>query len=230
MRGVAVNSRLEHAGSTPSGPVSARERAAEALREVAELFMSRRFDDRMYYDLRAVAEYWARILRTATGHQLEGQHLRSAFFPQDCADGDSVNHFKHCFVSGSSSPIGMGLRAHRRGDEVHAVVQFGRLYEGAPGRVHGGALAAAFDDVTSLVLNVHRLPAFTAALTVSYRRPVAIDVPVVLRALLVDRSSRRLTISATATVDDEVVAEAEAVFVVVTKERWITGREEGSKP
>lgn len=36
----------------------------------------------------------------------------------------------------------------REGDEIVADVRFGRAFEGAPGRVYGGIVAAIFNDVT----------------------------------------------------------------------------------
>lgn len=214
----------EHS-SDGAAPLSKRERAALALSELANVFVSRRLTpDDAYEELEAAARAWTSKLAGADMQQTNPEQLRGAFFPQSCMDGDPVTHFRHCFINGSVSPISMGLSAHRCGDEVRASVEFGPLYQGAPGRVHGGALAAVLDDVTGLVLNIHRLPALTASLSISYHRPVPIGTPVAVRAALADRTGRKLTIRAAATVDGDVAAECEALFVVVTKDHWIAGQ------
>ena len=67
------------------------------------------------------------------------------------------------------------------GDEIVADVVLRRAFEGAPGRAHGGIVAAAFDDVTGFVIAQLQEPAFTGELTVRYLAPVPVDEPLELR-------------------------------------------------
>ena len=73
-----------------------------------------------------------------------------------------------------------------------------RAFEGAPGRAHGGIVAAAFDDVTGFVIGQLREPAFTGELTVRYLAPVPVDEPLEMRARLEGRERRKLFITAEA--------------------------------
>ena len=56
---------------------------------------------------------------------------------------------------------------------AHALglVRFGSAYEGPPGHVHGGFVAAAFDEVLGYVQSLGGRPGMTGTLTVRYRSP-----------------------------------------------------------
>ena len=58
--------------------------------------------------------------------------------------------FEDRAVGGCSNPTSVELEVRFEGDEVIADVVLRRAFEGAPGRAHGGIVAAAFDDVTGI--------------------------------------------------------------------------------
>jgi hypothetical protein len=70
-------------------------------------------------------------------------------------------------ISGAANPTAADVTFRREGDEIVADVRFGPAFEGAPGRIHGGMVAAVFDDVTGGALALARAPAYTARLTVT---------------------------------------------------------------
>ena len=90
-----------------------------------------------------------------------------------------------------------------------------RAFEGAPGRAHGGIVAAAFDDVTGFVIAQLREPAFTGELTVRYLAPVPIDEPLEIRARLDGRERRKLFISGEVRADGTVIATCRAIYITV---------------
>ena len=91
-----------------------------------------------------------------------------------------------------------------------------RAFEGAPGRAHGGIVAAAFDDVTGFVIGKLQEPAFTGELTVRYLAPVPVDETLEIRARLDGRERRKLFISAEMrTGARAVVATCRAIYITV---------------
>ena len=78
--------------------------------------------------------------------------------------------FEDRAVGGWSNPTSIELEVRYDNDEVVADFVLRRAFEGAPGRAHGGIVAAAFDDVTGFVIGKLQEPAFTGELTVRYRR------------------------------------------------------------
>ena len=126
-------------------------------------------------------------------------------------------HMSRCFGCGPDNPHGIGLRVVV-GEEPDTVLShhvFDQRHQGAPGVSHGGAVAAAIDDLFGFVLVRVLTPAVTQDLSIRYRLPVRLDVPTRLQARLVERVGRELHMEATASQDDVVVASATAVFAEV---------------
>jgi acyl-coenzyme A thioesterase PaaI-like protein len=99
--------------------------------------------------------------------------------------------------------------------EIIADVVLRRAFEGAPGRAHGGIVAAAFDDVTGFVIAQLQEPAFTGELTVRYLAPVPVDERLEIRARLDRRERRKLFISGEVRAHDEVLATCRAIYITV---------------
>lgn len=123
-------------------------------------------------------------------------------------------------VLGPTNPFAVGSTSAIVGDEAVTTLVLGPAFEGAPGRAHGGIVAAIFDDVTGHVLRIVGTPAYTGSLTVRFRRPIPIGVPLEFRAWLDRRDGRRLHIAASCAAGDEQVASCEALFIVVDLERF----------
>jgi acyl-coenzyme A thioesterase PaaI-like protein len=123
--------------------------------------------------------------------------------------------FEDRAVGGTSNPASIDLEVRYDDDEVVARVVLGRAFEGAPGRAHGGIVAAAFDDVTGFVIGKLQEPAFTGELTVRYLAPVPVDEPLEMRARLDGRERRKLFISGEARAGESVIATCRAIYITV---------------
>src|SRR5205807_10670799 len=134
------------------------------------------------------------------------------------AEGAPIGTFPDCVVSGEANPMGIDARFYRDGREAVCRLVFGPAFEGAPNRVHGGVVAAVFDDLMGFVLTIHESPAYTAELTVRYRRPTPVGEEIEFRARLVSRRGRRLHIQAEAT-DSEAakIATADGLFITIPR-------------
>ena len=128
--------------------------------------------------------------------------------------------FEDRAVGGWSNPTSLALEVRYDNDDVVADVVLGPAFEGAPGRAHGGIVAAAFDDVTGFVIGKLQEPAFTGELTVRYLAPVPVNEPLEIRARLEGRERRKLFISAEARADVAVVATCRAIYITVDPSRF----------
>jgi len=103
---------------------------------------------------------------------------------------------------------------------VHGEVCFGSAYEGPPGHVHGGFVAAAFDEVLGFTQSLTGNPGMTASLTVRYRRPTPLHVGLRFDAGVDRVEGRKIYASGSVVVGETVTAEAEALFISVDAERF----------
>jgi acyl-coenzyme A thioesterase PaaI-like protein len=125
-------------------------------------------------------------------------------------------------VGGDANPTSVVLEPVREGDVAVAQVVFGAAFEGALGRVHGGMVAAVFDDLMGYVLAMVREPAFTGRLTVNYKAPVPMETPVEFRAWMRERDGRKLFVDAECRLGDQLLATAEILFVIVDQAHFAT--------
>jgi uncharacterized protein (TIGR00369 family) len=126
-------------------------------------------------------------------------------------------------VYGPGNPLAAPLRVDVSAEgRVSARITLGKPYEGPPGLVHGGVIAALLDHVLARAARSAGHGGLTASLTVTYRRPVPLGVPLLLEARLETVDGRRATARARlVAADDEgtTLAEGEALLVALRAER-----------
>lgn len=196
-----------------------RARAAAALRRMGHALSAHDADPDLLDRVATAADRVTADLEATPRRTRDLLELKRRMFDVEVPDGEPVVHFDECFVSGPWNPLGIGIEVHRDGQEAVATVALGAAFEGAPGRSHGGIVAAIFDDVLGYLLTLHGTPGFTGELTVRYHAATPIDQPLEFRARLLSRDGRKLRTTAEARVaggaPDAVVASAEAVFIAV---------------
>ncbi|HJM35168.1 MAG TPA: PaaI family thioesterase [Acidimicrobiales bacterium] len=128
-------------------------------------------------------------------------------------------HRDYSLFRGESNPLAPPVRISKNEDSegkevVVGEVSFDQTREGPPRTVHGGMIAAVFDDVLSGVLSsAGAAGSVTGKLTIRYRRPTPINTDLRFEAWIDHQQGRRLTAQAHCLANGEVTAEAEALFV-----------------
>lgn len=163
----------------------------------------------------------AEAFRQYSGHQRIEHFVETGRWPDPPADGETVTFDALSFVGGKLSPISAGASYYRDGETAVGLVTFGPSFEGPPTRAHGGAVAAAFDEVMGAVFRVLGLPsAFTATLSVRYEAPAPLGEPLEFRAELAAVDGRKHTVEAVATGPDGRFASATALFIEMNPEHF----------
>ena len=126
-------------------------------------------------------------------------------------------------VLGPTNPFAVESTSEIVGEHAVTNLVLGPGFEGAPGRAHGGIVAAIFDDVTGHVLRIVGTPAYTGSLAVRYHRPTPIGVPLEFRAWLERADGGRLHIAGECSAAGERVASCEALFIAVDLDRFAPG-------
>lgn len=123
---------------------------------------------------------------------------------------------QHCFVCGVENRCGLGLRFFEAGpDRLEAEYRVPERYQGYPGVVHGGVVAAMLDEMVSRTTMIGRPGHFmvTARLDISYRAPVPVEAPLHLTGRLTRRRGRFAFAHAELRLDDgTLAAEAEGMM------------------
>lgn len=106
------------------------------------------------------------------------------------------------------------------GKRLVAQVRFGAAWEGPPGLVHGGFLAAGFDMVLSAMANHHLDHAVTRWLRVRYLKPTGLAQDLRYEVEVGEADGRLLDLSGTLFADDRVTMRATAQFASVPVHRF----------
>ena len=123
-------------------------------------------------------------------------------------------------VSGLMNPVAPPLVVERtqRPDGQPAVLGRTRLsssYEGPPHGVHGGIVAALFDEVLGAAQGLAPPPGVTAKLEVRYRHLTPVDEDLRVEGWIVEQRDRRVFAEATCHAGETLTASATALFLRV---------------
>jgi acyl-coenzyme A thioesterase PaaI-like protein len=123
--------------------------------------------------------------------------------------------FDYSPVVGECNPLAAPLQIRMGDDKVEAVGVFGAAYEGPPGCVHGGYIAAAFDELLGFVQTLGGRPGMTGRLQVRYRQPTPLHRQLHLTGWVERVDGRKTFTKGTLHAGDTLTAESEGLFIAV---------------
>lgn len=237
---------LEHLALTPRR-VEQR-RLAAAMREVMDLLVSTTATTK---DLAGAAddlEALADLLRTFPMGQtyqgfsesaLSGATVSELGEPAPSGDGDTDGDprqtwyafFDHSPIIGLANPLSPPMSMQYSPERITAQVTFGAAFEGPPGCVHGGYIAAVFDELLGSAQSLSGTSGMTANLSVDYRRPTPLKTPIEMEAWLERRDGRKIYAKGVMHANGELTAEATGLFVSFDAEsfaRLVESRDDGA--
>ena len=139
----------------------------------------------------------------------------------EAANADTpYTFFDNSPIIGMANPLAPPAELRIEGEKVVGSVVFGSAYEGPPGHVHGGYLAATFDELLGLAQTLSGQSGMTGTLTIRYRRPTPLHRLIGLEAELVKVDGRKVTVVGRSTVDGQLTAESEGIFISLNAERF----------
>jgi len=198
----------------------ARLTAATEARRLGHALVAADADDATFD---AVADLLAR----ANALLAEVPHLpRAPFDPERLArfrrdrERTGVEVMADRAVAGPANPTSVDFTSRIVDGVVEADVVFGPAFEGAPGRAHGGIVAAVFDDLLGTAMAAVEGIGFTGRLTVHYRAPVPVGPAVAFRLETGPQDGRKLHVRGEARLGERLLSEAEALMILVDVERF----------
>lgn len=121
---------------------------------------------------------------------------------------------------GLSNPLAPPIHVGVENGAVIGLARFGIAYEGPPGCVHGGFIAAAFDEVLGLTQTLSGKVGMTGTLTIRYRRPTPLHVELRFEGRVDSVSGRKVLTSGRLLAGDQMTAEATGLFISITPEHF----------
>ena len=124
---------------------------------------------------------------------------------------------------GAMNPISMPMKMEQDPTvgEFGAVIgtaTFTEIYEGPPGHIHGGFIAAAFDEVLGMAQSLTGRPGMTGTLSIKYRSPTPLNTPIVFKGWVERVDGRKIFTKGTAHNGEMLCAEAEVLFLSMPPE------------
>ena len=126
----------------------------------------------------------------------------------------------HSPVTGPLNAVASIVTLSSTDTEVVADVTFGDAYEGPPGHVHGGLIAAIFDEVLGFAQALSGAPGMTGKLEVTYRSPTPLHTPLRVVGCFDRVDGRKIFTTGTIHAGDRLCAEAKGLFISVRPERF----------
>lgn len=121
---------------------------------------------------------------------------------------------ERCVVCAPSHPLGLRVEYHvDAAGVVHAEFPCHRVFQGYPGQLHGGVIAALLDGAMTNCLFAHGIEAVTGELTVRFLRPVKTDRMAEVSARFTRVSHRLYILEAVLTQEQVPVARAQGKFL-----------------
>jgi acyl-coenzyme A thioesterase PaaI-like protein len=182
---------------------------AAALRSLVADVVDRDLEQSVALELQAEIES---LRKQAVGPR------RPRYYEQGMGESAKASFVDFSAISGLAHPFAIPMLIEDSADPVgapciRARVTIGLAHEGPPRGVHGGVMAAIFDELLGHAQQVHKTLALTASLSVRYRSITPIGEELEFFAQVTHGTGRRWNGRATCKAGDKVTAEAEALFI-----------------
>jgi acyl-coenzyme A thioesterase PaaI-like protein len=210
-----LRSQWDPAASEVSAAWQQKRRLAAAMRLVIErLVASNAPED----ELRRAADQLERYAEHLASHP-RLRHFQG--YAESANAGDVGAFFDQSPLIGLANPLAPPIRLAKTGERsAEGRVRFGSAYEGPPGCVHGGFVAAAFDEVLGFTQSLGGSPGFTGTLTVRYRVPTPLHTELRFEGRIDRVEGRKTFASGSVFADALLCAESEAIFISARPEKF----------
>lgn len=213
----AVTKRLKAAASVTD--LSPRRQALRDLADATRLLVDRLVATDAPDDVIAAAT--AEI--TAAANRFAGYHQGSLYGFSETANAGQQDAplFDHSPLIGIANPLAPPMTISEVDDFIVAEVNFGQAYEGPPGCVHGGYVAAAFDEVLGSAQSLSGAPGMTGTLSVRYESPTPLMTDLRIEGRLVGVERRKIFVKGACYAGDRLTATAEGIFISMQPGRFM---------
>jgi acyl-coenzyme A thioesterase PaaI-like protein len=191
---------------------AARRRAAAAIRTLNEIVLTGDID----HD--GLAHLAARLEAVVENTSLKPGLSRYGA----ASEGPSVIYLMNEThpIGGLGNPVAAPFTPSFDGEIIRGELRFPLTFEGTPGLVHGGFVAATFDHLLGGAAIRAGHPIVTGTLTIRYLRPTPTNTDLTIECWPGEVHGRKVMTHGRLRNGDEVLVEAEALFITVGVGRY----------
>jgi acyl-coenzyme A thioesterase PaaI-like protein len=203
------------AGRDRGPSLDARRRLADSIRRlISASVLTTADDDALHRAIAAVTAATETLAQSVRTSRYEGIGGLASGSPDNELLWESHAAF------GRSNPLAPPVTVEEQPGHLHGSVTFGGAWEGGPGTVYGGFVAAAFDGMLGrAALSAGHL-GVTRSLTIRFRRPTPLGAALHIESRAGEVTGRDMAVSAQLSSDGLAVAEADALFAAVDPSRY----------
>lgn len=194
-------------GELPPGQRAERRRLAAAIRRLADLCLTTEAPEEA---MRAASYGVERVL-----DGLKPYPAPSAYDRLKAGIHDPGNFGDRVAIVGPANPISPPVVLKGDGEVALGLFTFTAIHQGAPGRAHGGLIAAVFDQTFGYAALRRGLSCVTGSLTVNYLRPTPIGVPLRIEVYFTSTVGRETILTAKLFDADRELANASGLFIEI---------------
>ena len=189
-------------------------RLAQGLRQMLQYTATSTAEDDVMASAADLVDQAVRLLEP-------GPHGRGYHGSAEGSVGGVPHGFtSHSPVTGPLNALASVVTLSSTDTEVVADVTYGDAYEGPPGHVHGGLIAAIFDEVLGFAQALSGAPGMTGKLEITYRSPTPLHTPLRVVGRFDRIDGRKIFTTGTIHAGDRLCAEAKGLFISVRPERF----------
>lgn len=197
-------------------------RNGQALRDLLHRLVRTGAPAEVLSDLAGALEALAATLRE---HPLDGEYYG---FAEASISGGEFGFFDRGPMLGRINALAPPLEMRQDDDRMLGRAWFGPAYEGPPGCVHGGYIAAAFDELLGCTQTMSGAPGMTANLSIDYRSPTPLETELQFEGVITAVEGRKIFTSGTLSAGDRLCAEAQGLFITFDASRFVELKEQRS--
>lgn len=223
---------LSHSTKTADGPgdrAAAEKRAERLARRTEELVTAdhphwQRLADAIRRQVEASVELDApesvlrdladQATRLAEALEVEARGKRVGLVESEWQErGAGMDYLPFSPIMGKLNPASLGITLRADGDKAVSEIRLGESVEGGTGLVHGGVIAAIYDEVLAAANILRNVGGPTGKLSIKYRKPTPLYDLLRFEGWVERIEGRKILTRGRCLVGDLVVTEAEALFV-----------------
>jgi|JI10StandDraft_1071094.scaffolds.fasta_scaffold1117217_1 acyl-coenzyme A thioesterase PaaI-like protein len=197
----------------PDAEYIIRRRIGDAIKQITERMVRA---DAPVADLQAVASELETVAAKVSGYGRRSQAaIYERFFERTASHQDVLDILDYEIFTGRSTPISPPMDVWLDGDRVRGKANLGLTFQGPPGRVHGGVLAAMLDVLLAKTQDLSGTMGVTGTLNIRFIRATPLKTDIDMEARILRIEGRKLYCEGRFFVNGEATVHAEGIWIAM---------------